>query len=194
MKHVLLWLGLTAAIHAATPASPVQIACELGESGLPYRWGATNPQQGGLDCSGFVLYVYQQAYGLHLPDEAGLQYEYLRRYGKVWDASTGAWSPQDLQPGDLIFYSGTHPLPRPSPITHVMMYVGNGRKVGAQTGGHRLDHGVGGVGFYPFTPSPPLGDPRQEQPEFRTSPHLYAYGRVLAPAKPPTITATITLP
>jgi cell wall-associated NlpC family hydrolase len=195
MRLVLIWFTLLYATAPAEPRpTPVQIATELGRRGLPYQWGATDPQQGGLDCSGFVRYVFQQAYGVTLPDEAGLQYEYLRQHGQVWDLSTRVWSPKDLQPGDLVFYSGTCPSKRLSPVTHVMMYVGQDRVVGAQNMGHRLELGGAGVGFYAFHPRSPQGDPRLEQPELRTRIHLFAYGRVLPSTPHPSALATITLP
>lgn len=175
--------------------TPLQLATDLGQRGLPYLWGATDPQQGGLDCSGFIRYVYQQTYGLTLPDEAGLQYEYLRQHGQVWDQSTGPWSPKELQPGDLVFYSGSYPCTRPSPITHVMMYAGFGRVVGAQNMGRRLNRSEPGVGFYAFTPLLPRGDPRLNLPEYRVRFRLFAYGRVRPPqAASCSVIATLILP
>jgi cell wall-associated NlpC family hydrolase len=175
----LVWLTGTGAWAETSRLSPLQFAQQLGGERLPYVWGATDPAMGGLDCSGFVRYVFQKTYGVVLPDEAGLQYEYLRQNGRVWDGTTGKWNRPELQPGDLIFLCGTCPTQRPSPITHVMMYVGGNRMVGSQNMGRRLEIGGQGVGFYRFTPRPPCGNPKLDLPIYRSRPLLYAYGRVL---------------
>lgn len=162
----------------AHTADPVLISSQLAETALPYIYGSGDPARGGLDCSGFVQVVFRRAYGIELPDEAGKQYLYLREHGKVWDATTG-WSPKDLQPGDLIFWSGTHRDNRPSPISHVMIYMGDNKMAGSQNAGKRLNAPGNGVGLFPFRIHPPSGNPTIDQEPFREKIHLYAYGRVL---------------
>lgn len=176
-----LFLLLLAMIPSLYAADPVPIAEELANSALPYVYGSGDLARGGLDCSGFVQIVYRRAYGVELPDEAGKQYLYLRQHGQVWDATTG-WKPSDLKPGDLIFWSGTRYLHRPSPISHVMVYIGNNAMVGAQNAGKRLNAPGGGVGYFRFHASSPTGDPTVDQEPFRLKMHLYAYGRVTPPA------------
>lgn len=170
-------------LTAIRAADPLPIAEELGSTAMPYIWGSGDPARGGLDCSGFVQVVYRRAYGLELPDEAGKQYLWLREHGKVWDVTTG-WKPADLRPGDLIFYSGTRYTKRPSPITHVMIYVGNRAMVGSQNAGRRLNAPGNGVGFFRFYPTPPTGNPLVDQEQFRVKLHLYAYGRIIPPEAP----------
>lgn len=160
--------------------SPLLVANQLAGVGLPYRWGGADPAAGGLDCSGFIKAVFQRAYGLSLPDESGKQYEWLCQHGRVWNAATG-WSPSDLQPGDLIFWSGTWPSQRASPITHVMMYAGENRMVGAQSAGRKIGATTAGVGYFFFHPRVPSGNPPFDPPSFHDKPTLYAYGRVLPP-------------
>ncbi|MBP2664261.1 MAG: spore cortex-lytic enzyme [Firmicutes bacterium] len=86
-----------------------------GFLGVPYAWGGAAP--GGFDCSGFVYYVYSQ-YGISLPRVADEQYNFGRRV-----------SLNDIQPGDLVFYSTYTPGP-----SHVGIYVGNGQFIHASSG------------------------------------------------------------
>ena len=86
--------------------------------GSAYIWGGASPR--GFDCSGLVLYVYQQL-GLNLPHKASLQYNTPgQRLGSL----------ADLAPGDLVFFVRTTSA---TGITHVGIYTGNGRMVTAGT-------------------------------------------------------------
>ena len=67
----------------------------LSLRGAPYKNQGTDPS--GFDCSGFVQYVYQQ-YGLALPREVREQF----RKGKKID-------PDQLEPGDLVFFTTVTP-------------------------------------------------------------------------------------
>nr|WP_320415146.1 C40 family peptidase [Lysobacter changpingensis] len=93
--------------------------------GTPYRYGGNTPE-GGFDCSGLVNYVYRDMLSLSLP-----------RTSRDLAAYQGPRIvPERLAAGDLVFFgqSGT--------VTHVGIYVGEGRFVHApSTGGTvRLDH------------------------------------------------------
>lgn len=83
--------------------------------GTPYVWGGTtmstpNAADGGLDCSGLTQGVYAQA-GVSIPRVT---------YSQV-TAGTAVPMAQ-IQPGDLVFYSGTG---------HVAIYVGDGNVIHA---------------------------------------------------------------
>ena len=74
-----------------------------------YVWGGTNlTPGGGVDCSGFTMNVYA-AFGISLPHYSGAQIDYGQ-----------AVSYEQLQPGDLICFSG-----------HVGIYIGGGMMVHA---------------------------------------------------------------
>jgi cell wall-associated NlpC family hydrolase len=93
--------------------------------GTPYRYGGNTPE-GGFDCSGLVNYVYRDMLDLRLPRSS--------RDLAAWQGPR--IEPQALATADLVFFgSGGN-------VTHVGIYVGEGRFVHApSTGGTvRLDH------------------------------------------------------
>ena len=76
--------------------------------GVPYVWGGASPS--GFDCSGLIMYVYAQV-GVSLPHNAAMMYG----YGSPVSIS-------ELQPGDLVFFSG---------LGHMGMYIGGGNFIHA---------------------------------------------------------------
>ena len=87
--------------------------------GYDYVYGGKSPET-GFDCSGFVYYVYKQ-FGYTIYPGADNQ----------WYSLSDTVIPRDqLAPGDLVFFSsdGT-----PDGITHVGLYIGDGRMIHAST-------------------------------------------------------------
>lgn len=124
-------------VAAAQPAAPAvaaaagrrgsAMAMAMGKLGSPYRWGAAGP--GVFDCSGLVYWSYRQT-GLTLPRSS-------RAQSQVGTAvSKGA-----LQPGDLVFFY--------RPVSHVAIYIGNGRVVDASTSGKPVK--ISNLNDMPFT-------------------------------------------
>lgn len=110
-----------AAASSSRPASAYN--ANLGSSivaeakkylGVPYRTGGSTPA--GFDCSGFTSYVYRQ-FGISLPRTSSAQ-------GRVG----GYVSRADLQPGDLVAFTG-----------HVGIYVGGGNFIHAPVPGKRVE-------------------------------------------------------
>ena len=99
------------------------VGTALSLRGTPYRNGGSDPQ--GFDCSGFTQYVFSQ-YGLSLPREVRAQY----RVGK-------SITPEDLAPGDILFFATTEPGP-----SHVAIAIGGDQFVHApsSTGVVRVEH------------------------------------------------------
>ncbi len=96
---------------STTPSRPghvdayALVGTALALRGIPYRNGGTDPS--GFDCSGFTQYVFSQ-YGVLLPREVRDQY----RMGK-------SVKPEELEPGDIVFFSTTEPGP-----SHVAIAIG----------------------------------------------------------------------
>jgi cell wall-associated NlpC family hydrolase len=87
----------------------------LSRLGMPYVWGGDGPTT--FDCSGLVQWSFAQA-GISMPRVAADQ------------ARTGPAVPlSQLQPGDLLFYR-TDPTD-PGYISHVAIYLGNGKMIQA---------------------------------------------------------------
>lgn len=81
--------------------------------GVPYRWGGADPLT-GFDCSGFMMYVYAQL-GISLTHYTGAQFYEGTRV-----------PPDQLQPGDLVFFEPSARGPQ-----HEGMYIGNGQFIQA---------------------------------------------------------------
>jgi cell wall-associated NlpC family hydrolase len=81
----------------------------LSKIGKPYRWGAVGPN--AFDCSGLVKWSFEKA-GRALP-----------RTSKAMAGVGVKVSKSSLQPGDLVFFY--------KPISHVGIYIGNGKIVHA---------------------------------------------------------------
>ena len=104
-----------AAAEATANARQNLVNYALQFVGGPYRAGGNDPRT-GVDCSGFVRYVMQHGAGISMNRSSGSQ------------ATQGhAVNSSQMQPGDLLFYSGG------SGINHVAMYIGDGKIVHAST-------------------------------------------------------------
>jgi cell wall-associated NlpC family hydrolase len=90
-----------------------------------YVWGAAGPIR--WDCSGLTMRAYEQA-GVRLPHSSRAQYGYGRSIARA-----------NLQPGDLVFFG--------SPISHVGIYIGQGKMVHAPRPGARVQIAEFGSSF-----------------------------------------------
>lgn len=91
--------------------------------GTPYEWGGDDP--GGFDCSGFTQYVYKQC-GISIPRTSSEQYKDSSASERITDIN-------QLQPGDLVFFTGSDGS-KTNP-GHVGIYVGNGKMIHAPSSG-----------------------------------------------------------
>ncbi|OLL30508.1 peptidase P60 [Burkholderia sp. SRS-W-2-2016] len=93
----------------------------LNMIGVRYRWGGNTPDS-GLDCSGFVRYVFQDTLGLALPRRA----EEMSRMGEKVRVS-------DLKPGDLVFFNTMRRT-----FSHVGIYIGDNKFVHSPSTGSTI--------------------------------------------------------
>lgn len=87
----------------------------LSYRGVKYRFGGATPS--GFDCSGFVMYVYNQ-YGIKLPRTADKQFE----------IGSPIKSKKDLKPGDLVFFETYE-----KGASHVGIYQGENQFIHASS-------------------------------------------------------------
>lgn len=80
-----------------------------------YVWGGTDPHT-GADCSGFTGYILRNAGGVSISRSSAEQ-----------DGEGRTVSAENMQPGDLLFYS------KGGGVNHVAMYIGNGQVVHASS-------------------------------------------------------------
>jgi len=145
-------------------------AIDLTRLNLTYTFGSADPDNGGMDCSGAIYYLLR-AHGYNdLARDSRGQYLWARKGGAFFPVvSKSADSPEfsDLQPGDLMFWTGTYDSQRDVPISHVMIYLGrekgSGKRImfGASDG--RSYNGVRRWGVSVFDFTMPQTDP--ENPE-----------------------------
>lgn len=106
--------------------------------GLPYSWGGggkDGPSTGiydpavqdatnivGFDCSGFMQYIYYQAYGVDIGDWTVPQEKSGPKVAK-----------DELQVGDLLFWG------EDGATYHVAMYIGNNQLIESSTPGNPID-------------------------------------------------------
>ncbi len=116
------WPATTATDPAAANAVLMRAISLVG---TPYRYGGNTPES-GFDCSGLVNYVYRDMLDLRLPRTSR---ELAAYQGPRVD-------PERLATADLVFFGSA------GAVTHVGIYVGEGRFVHAPTTGGtvRLDH------------------------------------------------------
>jgi cell wall-associated NlpC family hydrolase len=116
-------------LAASIPAQPLSVRERagalvenaLGFIGVKYRRGGSAPET-GFDCSGLVRYVFHDAWGLDLPRRAEEISHIGEKIGK-----------DQLQPGDLVFYSTVRKA-----VSHVGIYLGDGQFVHAPSRGEQV--------------------------------------------------------
>jgi hypothetical protein len=172
-------------------------ALALTKLNLAYQYGSSDPAGGGMDCSGAIYYLLQQAGVKDAPRDSSEMYRWVwtqGRFQSVVSSSTDTFELARLKPGDLLFWTGTYHVTRDPPVTHVMIYLGidrhNGRRVmmGASEG--RRFNGISryGVSVFDFTiprAAPSSGDDARASSDLQS--RFIGYGAVpgLAQASAP---------
>lgn len=89
--------------------------------GTHYKYGGNSPEN-GMDCSGLVRYVFKEAWGTDLPRTAAE----ISHVGQHVD-------PQDLKPGDLVFYNTLR-----RGFSHVGIYLGDNKFIHSPSAGGKV--------------------------------------------------------
>lgn len=132
----------------------------LTKLNLGYKYGSSDPAQGGMDCSGAVYYVLQKCGIKNAPRSASEQYVWARKadnFEAVISRKKDSFELDALRPGDLLFWTGTYTTDRDPPVTHTMIYLGkrksDGKQVmfGASDGRTYDSRKIWGVSVFDFT-------------------------------------------
>ncbi|MFJ6971532.1 MAG: LysM peptidoglycan-binding domain-containing protein [Limosilactobacillus mucosae] len=103
-----------------TTGSVVSLAVKLANANIPYVWGGASLS--GMDCSGLVDYVFQNAEGISLP-----------HYTVSLESCVSQHSVAEAQPGDILFW-GNH-----GSTYHCAIYIGNNQYVAAPQLGQNVE-------------------------------------------------------
>ncbi|MGY8524129.1 C40 family peptidase [Paracidovorax citrulli] len=106
--------------HVANKAGDL-VMNALGLIGVRYRFGGNTPES-GLDCSGFVRYVFNDTFGFMLPRQS----VEISRVGTNVDT-------HELRPGDLVFFNTMRRT-----FSHVGIYIGDNKFVHAPSTGSKI--------------------------------------------------------
>ncbi len=122
--------------------------------GIHYKRGGSTPEN-GLDCSGFVRYVFMSALGQELPRTS-------REISQVGDKIAA----KDLQPGDLVFYNTLR-----RGFSHVGIYLGDNKFIHSPSPGGEVRVESMDIGYWKkrfngarrINEEPPSGDVKPQQ-------------------------------
>ncbi len=112
--------------HADGGAAPLReaiVATATDAMGRPYSWGGTGADGGGFDCSGLIQHAYGR-HGIALPRTSAEQ----AKQGKAVSKNLAS-----LVAGDLLTFSN-----RGGPVSHVGLYVGEGRFIHSASRGVQI--------------------------------------------------------
>jgi len=116
VEHVRSWLSGSDGMGEGD--YDTMLACMQEYLGVPYLYGGSGKY--GIDCSALTQKIFKSV-GITLPRTAQSQYDFVTH---ISDA--------EAEPGDLVFFEGTYESG--TYITHVGIYVGNGRMFHASSG------------------------------------------------------------
>jgi hypothetical protein len=105
---------------APTDLADSIVATASEAMGRPYEYGGTGEDGEGFDCSGLIQYAFGK-HGIELPRRSTDQAREGRKVDKT---------PEQLKPADLLTFSN-----RGGAVTHVGLYIGEGRFIHSATRG-----------------------------------------------------------
>ncbi len=111
----------------------LEVGLALTNQDLKYTYGSADPENGGMDCSGFIYYVLRENGVKDVPRDASGQYVWVRKSGNfraVLSRDLDSFEFNELKPGDLLFWTGTYDVEKDPPVTHTMIYLGENKETG----------------------------------------------------------------
>jgi len=114
-------LATVGRLDAGATLTDSVVAAAAATMGTAYRLGGTTTD--GFDCSGLIQYAYGR-YGIAVPRTSREQAEAGEKVDRDLDA---------LRPGDILTFSNSG-----GPVTHVGLYVGDGRFIHSASRGVQL--------------------------------------------------------
>lgn len=135
----------------------------LTEKKLTYTYGAADPAAGGMDCSGTIYYLLKSMGLGDVPRSSHLIYKWVWQQGRFYAVNsdqTDSFEFSHLQPGDLLFWSGTYATDHDPDVTHVMLYLGKNQQgkplmMGSSNGRTYNGRKIYGVSVFDFNlPAP----------------------------------------
>ena len=141
----------------------IESSLALAARNLTYKYGSAEPEQGGLDCSGFVYHVLREHGFAQVPRDSRGLYSWVRKareFRAVVSRKEDTFELEELLPGDLLFWTGTYAMDQDPPVTHVMIYLGTEKAGGGRimigSSDGRSYHGEkrNGVSVFDFTLPP----------------------------------------
>lgn len=131
-------------------------AAHISEQSLTYLFGSADPKKGGMDCSGTIHYLLHFVGLKGVPRSSNEMFNWVKNHGRLTrvvsnDLNSSEFS--KLEPGNLLFWSGTYAT---SGISHVMIYLGKDHQgkplaFGSSDGRTYKGQRMWGVSVYDFS-------------------------------------------
>ncbi|WP_397383698.1 NlpC/P60 family protein [Prosthecobacter sp.] len=177
--------------------SLVQSCLALTHLELGYMYGSSEPNKGGMDCSGTIYHVLHFQGLKDVPRQSDEMCNWVdkKSHLSLTPTATSFDSEEfaNLKPGDLLFWTNSLETTRKLPVTHVMIYLGklkkSGKRVvfGSSDGRSYMGERRSGVSVFDFS-----------LPKADSTKHFYGYGPTpgLLPVEPerPVIAAVTPSP
>ena len=137
----------------------IEVGLGLTNKNLGYKYASADPSKGGMDCSGFIFYVFTNAGIENVPRDAREQYAWVRKAGNfqaVLGHSDDTYELDGLRPGDLLFWANVSGVSHEPEITQITIYIGRDRSthdrlmMGASENSTYKGEKKSGVGVFDF--------------------------------------------
>ena len=136
----------------------ISLALTLAGQHLKYQYGSANPKAGAMDCSGTIYYLLNTMGITDVPRSSDLIYKWVWGKGHFYAVNGSRLDSLEfshLNPGDLLFWSGTYATAHDHSVSHVMLYIGKNKlgqplMVGASDGRTYKGRQIYGVSVFDF--------------------------------------------